>query len=128
MARGSLARRLLVAGTVVWFARWAVAQGEAKPAPIEVPDDVPEAAVAPATPRHAFRKRLATSLVFSTLFFAGAAFTAGAGNQLAQVDDSSTAAPTVVVDTATVPAADNVTPVEAAPVEAAPVEAAPVAG
>ncbi len=102
MARGSFARRLLVAGTVVWFARWAVAQGDAKPAPIEVPDDAPEAAVAPAAQRHAFRKRLATSLVFSTLFFAGAAFTAGAGNQLAHVDDLSTDAPTVV-DTATVP-------------------------
>ena len=121
MARGSFARRLLVAGTVVWFARWAVAQGEAKPAPIEVPDDVPEAAVAPAAPRHAFRKRLATSLIFSALFFAGAAFTAGAGNQLAQVDDLSTPAPTVV-DAAPTPA-----PAEAAPVEVAPVEAAPVA-
>src|SRR5438552_15808994 len=102
MARGSMARRLLVAGTVVWLARWAVAQGDVKPAPIDAPDDVPEAAVAPAAPNHAFRKRVATSLVFSVLFFAGAAFTAGAGNQLAQVDDVSTPAPTVV-DAATVP-------------------------
>src|SRR6266702_7820298 len=119
MARGSLARRLLVAGTVVWFARWAVAQGEVKPAPIEVPADIPEAAVAPAAPRHAFRKRIATSLVFSALFFAGAVFTAGAGNQLAQVDDLSTAAPTVVDSTTSPPTtADVVT--DPAPVEAAP--------
>ena len=126
MARGSFARRLLVAGTVVWFARWAVAQGDAKPAPIEVPDDAPEAAVAPAAQRHAFRKRLATSLVFSTLFFAGAAFTAGAGNQLAHVDDLSTDAPTVV-DTATVPPPAPAVVTDPAPVavEAVPAPADP---
>ncbi|SRR6266849_4897115 len=125
MARGSLARRLLVAGTVVWVARWTLEQGKVKPAPVEVPEDLPEAALAPAPPRRAFRRRLATGLVFSTLFFTGAAFTAGAGNQLAQIDDSSTAAPTVVADAATVPAADDAAPVEAAPIEAAPVDAAP---
>jgi cell wall-associated NlpC family hydrolase len=126
MARGSFARRLLVAGTVVWFARWAVAQGDAKPAPIEVPDDVPEAAVAPAAQRHAFRKRLATSLVFSTLFFAGAAFTAGAGNQLAHVDDLSTDAPTVV-DAASVPPPAPAVVTDPAPVtvEAVPAPADP---
>jgi len=128
MARGSLARRLLVAGTVVWVARWTLEQGKVKPAPVEVPEDLPEAAVAPTPPRRAFRRRLATGLVFSTLFFAGAAFTAGAGNQLAQIDDSSTAAPTVVVDTATVPAAVEAVPVEAAPVEAAPAAADPATG
>jgi cell wall-associated NlpC family hydrolase len=133
MARRSFARRLLVAGTVVWVARWAVAQGETKPAPIEVPDDVPEAAVAPAARRHTFRRRFATSLAFSALFFAGAAFTAGAGNQLA-LDDSSTAAPTVVdtttvaapVDAAPVAAPVDAAPVDTASVETAPVEAAPV--
>jgi cell wall-associated NlpC family hydrolase len=126
MARGSFARRLLVAGTVVWFARWAVAQGDAKPAPIEVPDDVPEAAVAPAAQRHAFRKRLATSLVFSALFFAGAAFTAGAGNQLAHVDDLSIDAPTVV-DAASVPPPAPAVVTDPAPVavEAVPAPADP---
>ena len=83
MAKRSFARQLLVAGTVVWLARWAVAKSEPAPVPT-VPDDVPEAAVAaPAPPAHRLRKRLATSLVFSTLFFAGAALTAGAGNELA---------------------------------------------
>ena len=77
MARETLARRLLVAGAFVWVASRVVAAGKAKPLPIEEPDDVPEAAVAPAVPRRAFRKRFATSVAFSMLFFAGAAFTAG---------------------------------------------------
>jgi cell wall-associated NlpC family hydrolase len=102
MARGSFARRLLVAGTVVWVARWAVAQGETKPAPIEAPDEVPDAAVAPAARRHTFRRRFATSLAFSALFFAGAAFTAGAGNELAP-DVTSADVTAAVVAEATVP-------------------------
>ena len=130
MARGSFARRLVVAGTVVWVARWALAQSETKPAPIEVPEDLPEAAAAPAAPagpRHGFRRRLATSLVVSVLFGAGAAFTAGAGNQLAKIDDSSTPAPTVAVDEAAVPALADAAPSDATPVDAAPVDAvAPV--
>ena len=119
MARGSLARRLLVAGAFVWVASRVVAAGEAKPAPIEVPDDVPEAAVVPAGPRRAFRNRFATSLAFSMLFFAGAAFTAGAGNELAP-DVTSTDVTAVVVAEATVPPpAPEVVP-DAAPVAAAP--------
>ena len=55
MAKGSMARRLLVAGAFLWVASKVVASSEAKPAPIELPDDVPEAAVAPAaeTPKPA---------------------------------------------------------------------------
>ena len=90
MPRRSLARRLMVAGAVVCVARWAIAQAETKPTPVEGLDDVPDAAVAPLAPRHAFRKRLATSLTFATLFFAGAALSAGAGNELAHVDAAST--------------------------------------
>jgi cell wall-associated NlpC family hydrolase len=124
MARGSLARRLLVAGAFVWVASRVVAAGEAKPAPIEVPDDVPEAAVTPVAPRGAFRKRFATSLAFSMLFFAGAAFTAGAGNELAP-DVTSTDVAAAVVAEATVPApAPEVVTVEA-PVAAAPAPAPP---
>src|SRR5437660_4367072 len=119
MARRSLTRRLLVAGAFVWVASKAIASSEAKPAPIEVPDDVPEAAVAPA-PRGAFRKRFATSLAFSMLFFAGAAFTAGAGNQLAPDVTSTDATPAVVVE-ATVPAPAPEVATDAAPVAAAPV-------
>jgi cell wall-associated NlpC family hydrolase len=129
MARKSLARRLLVAGACVWVARSVIAAGEAKPAPIEVPDDVPEAAVAPASgPRRAFRKRFATSLAFSMLFFAGAAFTAGAGNELAP-DVTSTDVTAAIVSDATVPppapeVVTNEPPVEAAPTPA-PAPAAP---
>ena len=90
MARRSLARRLVVAGALVWVARWAVAQADTKPAPVEIPDEVPEAAVAQVAPRRVFRKRFATSLTFATLFFAGAALSAGAGNELAHVDAAST--------------------------------------
>ena len=72
MAKGSMARRLLVAGAFVWVASKVVAPSEAKPAPIEPPDDVddvPEAAVAAAPPRSAFRKRFATSLASRDALF-----------------------------------------------------------
>jgi cell wall-associated NlpC family hydrolase len=129
MAGRAFARRLLVAGTVVCFARWAVAQGETKPAPPSAPEDVPEAAVAPiATTPHAFRKRLATSLVFSVLFFAGAAFTAGAGNELAHVDAASTD-PAAALAAAPVTAATDNTVTEVAPTvtDATPAEPEPAA-
>ncbi|MDP9260770.1 MAG: NlpC/P60 family protein [Actinomycetota bacterium] len=117
MARGTLARRLLVAGTFVWVASRVVAAGEAKPLPIEEPDDVPEAAVAPAVPRRAFRKRFATSVAFSMLFFAGAAFTAGAGNELAP-DVTSTDVTAPVAAEATVPAPAPEVVTDETPVEA----------
>ena len=126
MARGSLARRLLVAGAFVWVASRVVAAGEAKPAPIEVPDDVPEAAVAPASPRRAFRKRFATSLAFSMLFFAGAAFTAGAGNELAPDVTSTDATPTVVAEATVPPPAPEVVTTDQVPVETAPAPAVTV--
>jgi cell wall-associated NlpC family hydrolase len=119
MARGSLARRLLVAGAFVWVASKVVASGEAKPAPIELPDDIPEAAVAPAARRRAFRKRFATGLAFSMLFFAGAALTAGAGNELAP-DVTSTDVTAAVAVEATVPAPAPEVVTDEAPVEAAP--------
>jgi cell wall-associated NlpC family hydrolase len=118
MARGSLTRRLLVAGAFVWVASRVVAAGEAKPLPIEEPDDVPEAAVAPARPRRAFRKRFATSVAFSMLFFAGAAFTAGAGNVLAP-DVTSTDVTAAVAVEATVPAPAPEVVTDETPVEAA---------
>jgi cell wall-associated NlpC family hydrolase len=123
MVRGSLARRLLVAGAFVWVASKVIAAGEAKPAPVELPDDVPEAAVAPASaPRRAFRKRFATGLAFSMLFFAGAAFTAGAGNELAP-DVTSTDVTAAIVADATVPPPAPEVVTEEAPVEAAPAPA-----
>jgi cell wall-associated NlpC family hydrolase len=126
MVRGSLARRLLVAGAFVWVASRVVAAGEAKPAPIEHPEDVPEAAVATASaPRRAFRKRFATSLAFSMLFFAGASFTAFAGNELAP-DVTSTDASAAIVAEATAPPPAPEVVTDVAPVEAASADPAPV--
>jgi cell wall-associated NlpC family hydrolase len=104
----------------VWFASRVVAAGEAKPVPIEVPDDIPEAAVVPDAPRRSFRKRFATSLAFSMLFFAGAAFTAGAGNELAPDVTSTDVTAAVVTEAIAPPPAPEVV-TDAAPVEAAPV-------
>src|SRR3981081_733352 len=126
MARGSLARRLLVAGAFVWVTSKVVASSEVKPAPIEVPDDVPEAALAPSAPRGAFRKRFATSLAFAMLVFASAAFTAGAENTVAPDVTSTDATATVVAATdPAAPAPDVVT--DPAPVAAAPAPAEPAA-
>src|SRR5438309_9950998 len=85
MARRSWRRRLLVAGALVWFATRSVP--ERTPAPVAI-EEAPVQTPQPAAPSVArsLRKRLAASLVFATLFFAGAAFTAGAGNEFAHVD------------------------------------------
>ena len=123
MARAALARRLVFAGAVVVIARWAVApQAETKPVPIEPPEDVPEAARAP---RRSFRRRLATTIAFATLFVAGGALSAGAGNELAQVDAASTdpaavAAAVPITD----PATDVTTTAPAEPTTTADVAAA----
>jgi peptidoglycan DL-endopeptidase CwlO len=54
----------------------------------------------PAAPaRTSWRRRAAVTLAYTTLFFAGGAVVAGAGNQLAQVDPESTNAAVVVTDT-----------------------------
>lgn len=63
--------------------------------------------------------RIALAAAFTTLFFAGAAFTAGAGDQMARLADD---------DAATLLATgDETEPAEAQPAEAAPAEAAPAA-
>jgi len=141
-------RRLVVAGVVVSFGAWAF--GERKSSadePVEerplIPDSVAVASGRGLDPpkKRSFRRKLATSLVFATIFCAGAALTAGAGNQVAQHDATPLAesAPAETTDTSAPPAAEAApapaadpapaaepAPVEAAPVEAAPVEAAPV--
>ena len=133
MARRSLARRLVVAGAVVYVARWAVAQAETKPVPVEGLDDVPDAAFAPPAKRHSFRRRFASSLTFATLFFAGAALSAGAGNELAHVDAASTdpaavAAALPVADATTTDATTaDVAPTDVATTEVATTDTAPPA-
>jgi len=123
MGRGSWTRRLLVAGVVVWFATNAAsekaAQVAAQPEPL-TPEPAPR-------PRRTRRKRIALTLVYTTLFFAGAAFTAGAGNELVHLDDGSTVAAettdttTTTVDDATAAAAAE----PAAPVESPDLAPAP---
>ena len=104
------------------------------------PDDweyerVREEAVAPEptaparTPHRRPARRFALAAAFSTLFFAGAAFTAGAGDQMVRLLDEDAAALEAAELTGP-PAAEvqpepESAPVEAAPPEAAPVEAAP---
>jgi cell wall-associated NlpC family hydrolase len=137
--RGSFTRRLVVAGVVVSAAAWAF--GERKSAvdePVEeqplIPDSVAVAAGRGLDPpkQRTFRRKLATSLVFATIFCCGAALTAGAGNEVAQHDATPLAesppADTPTPDASAPAAEEAVAPpaVEAAPVDAAPVDAAPV--
>ena len=110
-------------------------------APIEeqplIPDRVAVAAGRGLDPpkKRSFRRKLATSLVFATIFCAGAALTAGAGNEVAQHDATPLAeSATTETTDASAPTADEVAaapaaeaaPVEAVAAEAAPVDAAPV--
>ena len=110
------------------------------------PDDweyerVREEAVAPEptapaqTPHRPPARRFALAAAFSTLFFAGAAFTAGAGDQMVRLMDEDAAALEAAALTSPPAAAAQpeleavsaeAVPVEAVPVEAVPVEAEPV--
>ncbi len=84
-------------------------------------DDAPKAL-------HAARRRPAARFAlvaaFTTLFFAGASFTAGAGDQMARLLEND--AP-VLTEVGEVAAGRQAIPAEAQPVEAAPAEAAPAA-
>ena len=91
-----------------------------------------------AAPQMAHRrpaKRFALAAAFSTLFFAGAAFTAGAGDRLVRLTDEDAAsleaselmgAPEAEAQVDPEAAAPEAAPVEAAPAEPAPLELAPV--
>jgi cell wall-associated NlpC family hydrolase len=88
---------------VVFFATRAVTEQAAESlALVPVPEEPP----APPPAARTRRKRVALTLVYTTLFFAGAALTAGAGNELAHIDDGSTIASdtTGTTDTTTVDA------------------------
>jgi len=80
-------------------------------------------------PRRAWRTgRVATSLVLASLFFAGAALTAGAGNETATPDDTTTLAATTTVTEQAAPEAPVVdTSSDAAPAAPAAPEPAPAA-
>jgi hypothetical protein len=91
-------------------------------------------ASAPPPARRPQTKRYALTVAFSALFFAGAAFTAGAGDQMARLMDEDAAALEAASspDAATAPdsessapeAAPQAAPADPAPAEAAPAEAA----
>lgn len=94
---------------------------------------VPKPAVAPQVGRRRPARRFALAAAFSTLFFAGAAFTAGAGDQMVRLTDEDAAALEVAAligPAGTELEPESVAPEapapEAAPAEAAPAELAPV--
>ncbi len=128
-------RCLIAAGVVVSVAAW---WRKIEPLP-EEPDDVPfddaarragdfelELTRARRAPRS---RRFATSLAFASLFFAGAAFTAGAGNELvsSHTDEPAAVAAAPEAAPAAEPAAAPAPEVTPAAPEAAPADAAPAA-
>ena len=99
----------LVLFTLAAWGLWALGRNDAKPGAVDETETTETT-----RKRSGFSKRrLATSLAFATLFFAGAAFTAGAGDQAAcLVDDCTPAAETDTTSTeasepADPPAADD---------------------
>ena len=113
----------LVLFTFAAWALWALGRNDAKPGADSVTDETSRA-----RPRSGFSKRrLATSLAFATLFFAGAAFTAGAGDQAACLVDDCQPATTEAVETTTeasdpAPAAEEPAAEDPAPADPAPAD------
>jgi cell wall-associated NlpC family hydrolase len=110
-----LARRLVVAGATVWFVRWLAA-------PIDTDDDseprpLPEARdewefpepKRPADGRTR-RRRFASSLAFTAIFFAGAALAAGAGNVIVSEDSTVVAATDAAATTTDATSTDATAP------------------
>ena len=98
----------VVAGLVAWAVASASRElPEAAPAPVEPVEPVQP----PAPPvRASFRRRLATSLALTVVFFGGAALAAGAGNVLVANDGAAPAAETTTTDVTTdVTTTDTVT-------------------
>ena len=90
----------LVLFTLAAWGLWALGRNDAKPGAVSETDAVET------RKRTGFSKRrLATSLAFATLFFAGAAFTAGAGDQAACLVDDCT--PAVEADTTSTEATET---------------------
>ncbi len=94
----------LVLFTFAAWALWALGRNDAKPGAV-----VETETVETTRKRSGFSKRrLATSLAFATLFFAGAAFTAGAGDQAACLVDNCT--PAAETDTTSTEASEPAEP------------------
>ncbi len=112
----------LVLFTFAAWALWALGRNDAKPGAVE------ETETTEATRKRSgfSKRRLATSLAFATLFFSGAAFTAGAGDQAAcLVDDCTPAAESATTSTEESEATDP--PVAEDPAAEDPAPEAPAA-
>ncbi len=122
-------RRLITPLLLFTLAGWALwAIGRNTPAQDGRGDDAAESlhgAETGSTPKRAHatwsKRRLATSLAFATLFFGGAAFSAGAGDVVAEALEGETT--TEMTSTEEAPAEE--TPAEEAPAEEAPAEDPP---
>jgi hypothetical protein len=112
----------LVLFTFAAWALWALGRNDAKPGAVDETETTETT-----RKRSGFSKRrLATSLAFATLFFSGAAFTAGAGDQAAcLVDDCTPAAESATTSTEESEATDP--PAAEDPVAEDPAAEAPVA-
>src|SRR5437867_504384 len=120
--RGTLARRLVFAGAAISLAAWVLGDRRRVDEPVEekplIPDDIALAAARgldPPRSRRPFRSRLATSLVFATIFCAGAALTAGAGNEVARMDATPLAEATTTAAEAAAPVAVATAPAASSP-------------
>lgn len=127
-----MARRLVVAGAAVWFVRWLASPvGDAVE---HVTQPLPEArdewefgeSRRAAAGGRSLRRRFATSLVFTALFFAGAALAAGAGN-LTVSEDSTVVTATDTTSTATTTTDATATDATAAAAPTSDPAAAPTA-
>jgi hypothetical protein len=114
----------LVLFTFAAWALWALGRNEAKPGADTATEETSQA-----RQRSGFSKRrLATSLAFATLFFAGAAFTAGAGDQAACLVEDCQPAAAEAVETTTEasdpaePAAEDPAAEDPAPADPAPAD------
>lgn len=126
MPQKTTSRRLvtpLILFTLAGWALWALgrntppASTDGGESPTAGPAREPDSVSTPARERGRWnRRRLATSLAFATLFFAGAALSAGAGDVVAEAIEGE---PTTEV------AEPEAAPLEEAPAEAAPAEPAP---
>jgi hypothetical protein len=127
MPQKKTSRRLvtpLLLFTLAGWALWAI--GRNAPTQDGRGDDAAEShhgAETGSTPTRATwsKRRLATSLAFATLFFGGAAFSAGAGDVVAEALEGETT--TEMTSTEEAPAEEA--PAEEAPAEEAPAEEAP---
>jgi outer membrane biosynthesis protein TonB len=127
----------LVLFTAAGWALWALGRTSAEadaaaetrsPDPWRLDVELDEVTAKPKPNRPGWnRRRLATSLTFATLFFAGAAFSAGAGDTLVEAveDDEPAAAETTTETTAEEPAPEAAPPIAEAPADEPAAETSP---